>query len=160
MKDTIEKSLGAHILHAARLHRARSGQLLKDLGLFPGQDRVLQLLEAHERMTMGDLAAALKVRPPTISKTIARLSAQGLVARTGSQADARVVDVVLTEAGRERAVLILGLWDRIEEEMSAGLDGKDRRRLRKSLRRAVKNLSATIGAEASEINLVDDDDDA
>jgi DNA-binding MarR family transcriptional regulator len=157
MKDGIEKSLGAHLVHAARLHRARSAQLLRDLGLFPGQERVLQTLAAGHRMSMGDLAATLKVRPPTISKTIGRLAAQGLVTRLGSEADARVVDVMLTEPGEERAALILGIWGQIEDEMTDGLDGKERRRLRKLLRRAARNLTHAVGAEPAGIEPADVD---
>jgi DNA-binding MarR family transcriptional regulator len=159
MKDAIEKSLGAHVAHTARLHRARAAQLLRDLGLFPGQERVLQLLATNNRMTMGDLAGALKVRPPTISKTIGRLAAQGLVVRLGSENDARVVDVMLTEPGEERAALILGIWGQIEEEMTDGLDGKDRRRLRKLLRRATRNLTEAVGAEMTDTEPPDDDED-
>ncbi len=158
MKDAIEKSLGAHIVQAARLHRVRTAQLLKDLGLFPGQERVLQLLATHGRLSMGELAGTLRVRPPTISKTIGRLSAQGLVSRQGSDSDARVVDVTLTDEGQERASNILVIWQQIEDEISDGLDGKDRRRLRKSLKRVSKNLSGTVGNEAPDIDLEDDDD--
>jgi len=158
MKDAIEKSLGAQLIQSARLHRARTAQLLKDLGLFPGQERVLQLLATHDSLTMGDLAAALKVRPPTISKTIGRLSAQGLVARHGSDGDARVVQVRLTDEGRERSSMILSIWEKIEDEMSAELDGKDRRRLRKMLKRLNRNLSAAVGAESGEGEMDEDED--
>ena len=42
---------------------------------------MLQALAAEGALTMGELAAILRVRPPTASKTISRLSALGLVAR-------------------------------------------------------------------------------
>ncbi len=41
-----------------------------------------------------------------------------------------------------------------------GLDGKDRRRLRKLLRRATRNLTEAVGAEMTEIEPHDDDEDA
>jgi DNA-binding MarR family transcriptional regulator len=159
MKDTIGKSLGVHILQLARLHRARTAELLKDLGLFPGQERVLQVLGSQQAMTMGDLAVTLRVRPPTISKTIGRLSAQGLVERRGSESDARVVHVGLTSTGLERAAMIGAIWERIEDELTEGLDGKDRRRLKKSLKKASKNLSQSLGNDGDVADDIDDEDD-
>lgn len=141
MKDPIRKSVGWALVHTSRLHRTRVGERLAALGLFPGQEQVLQALSGTEAMTMGDLAELLRVKPPTASKTIARLSAQGLVARHTEPGDARVVRVRLTEEGIARAASIAHLWDEVEAELLEGFDGKDRKRLRKLLRRAARNLA-------------------
>ncbi len=61
------KSVGWALVQAARLHRARIGDRLADLGLFAGQEQVVQALAAAGSITMGDLAATLRVRPPTAS---------------------------------------------------------------------------------------------
>jgi DNA-binding MarR family transcriptional regulator len=140
MVEKREKSLGRLLILASRLHRARIGEKLQALGLFPGQEQALEALAAGGPMPMGELAARLSVRPPTISKTIARLSAQGLVARSAGGGDGRLVKVELTEDGRARAAAIVGLLDEVDDEMLAAFGGKDRRRLRKLLRRSVKAL--------------------
>jgi DNA-binding MarR family transcriptional regulator len=141
MNNPYAKTVGFELLHAARLHRARSAQLLGEIGLFPGQEQVLTLLAEDER-TMGDLATSLRVRPPTASKTIARLSAQGLVERRGSNGDGRTVRVGLTEEGRMRATAVEAVWRALEAEAVAGLDPKDRKRLRKLLRKLGQNVSS------------------
>ncbi len=146
MKNPIGKSVGWALVHAARLHRTRMGERLSELGLFPGQEQVLQALAASEVLTMGDLAEFLHVKPPTASKTIARLTAQGLVERQNEPGDARVVRVRLTATGAERAVAIERLWDDVEDELLEGFDGKDRKRLRKLLRKTAKNLSGKDSA--------------
>ena len=156
MKDPIAKSLGGMVLQAARLHRFRTAQRLKELGLFPGQERVLYALMDEQAQTMGELAARLQVRPPTVSKTIARLSLQGLVERRGAQHDARVVRVALTERGRERALRMGELWASIEAEMVEKLDGKARRRFRRALKRVTRSLSDAIGGEAALLEAGDD----
>ena len=62
--------------------------LLGEIGLFPGQEQALQVLAQHDNgMTMGELSRTLHVRPPTASKTIARLTAQGLEPAGNSPAD-------------------------------------------------------------------------
>src|SRR5918993_922580 len=127
MKHPGEKSVGWALVHAARLHRGRMGDKLGALGLFAGQEQVLQalgalgLLAGQEQvlqalaapglMTMGELAAVLRVRPPTASKTVSRLAAIGLVERQPEPDDARVVRVKLTADGLAKAAAIERLWD-------------------------------------------------
>jgi DNA-binding MarR family transcriptional regulator len=144
-KSPYAKTVGYELVHAARLHRARAAQLLAELGLFPGQEQVLTLLASEDGRTMGDLAATLRVRPPTASKTIARLASQGLVERLAAGPDGRVVRVALTEEGRRRASAVEAVWETLEEEATADLDGKDRRRLKKLLRKIGRNVAARSG---------------
>lgn len=157
MKSPYAKTVGYELLHAARLHRARSAQLLTELGLFPGQEQVLTLLAAEEGRTMGDLATELRVRPPTASKTVARLAAQGLVERRTVNGDGRVVRVELTEEGRRRAEAVDGVWGELEREAADGIDGKDRKRLRKLLRKLGRNVGAKLGAAPAEDEADDED---
>ena len=163
MKDPVQKSIGYRLTHTARLQKALSARLLATLGLFPGQEAVLKLLSEQDGRTMGDLAAALRVRPPTASKTIARLTSQGLVERRATDGDGRLVRVFLTAAGRERNASIDGVWDQLEAEMVAGLDSKERKRLRKLLRKVEKNLAQRLGADGGlddEGDVADDEDDS
>ncbi|WP_244470553.1 MarR family winged helix-turn-helix transcriptional regulator [Microvirga vignae] len=141
------KSVGWALVQASRLHRSRTGDKLSELGLFAGQEQVLQALASSGPMTMGDLAAILRVRPPTASKTVSRLSALKLVERHTEPGDARVVRVKLTKEGKRKAAAIDALWDEVETELLAGFDNKDRKRLRKLLRKAAKNLAGVTGAD-------------
>jgi DNA-binding MarR family transcriptional regulator len=151
MEDEIRhpgtKSVGWALVQAARLHRSRTGDKLSDLGLFAGQEQVLQALATSGPMTMGDLALMLRVRPPTASKTISRLSAIKLVERHTEPGDARIVRVKLTKEGKRKAESINALWNEVEAELLADFDNKDRKRIRKLLRRAAKNLAGLTGAD-------------
>ena len=157
MKHPGAKSVGWALVQAARLHRSRMGDKLADLGLFAGQEQVLQALAATDIMTMGELASILRVRPPTASKTVSRLATLGLVERHAEPDDARVVRVRLTDEGRRKATAIEQLWDEVEGELLGGLDAKDRRRLRKLLRKSAKNLAVATGADARGLDTPDDD---
>lgn len=161
------KSVGWALVQVARLHRARIGDRLAALNLFAGQEQVVQALAAAGTMTMGDLAATLRVRPPTASKTISRLAALGVVERRAEAGDGRIVRVRLTEAGLAKAEAIERLWDEVEAELLDGFDSKERRRLRKLLRRAARNLAEAAGvtghdseAEADEIEAEEDEIEA
>ncbi len=147
MKHPGAKSVGWALVQAARLHRSRMGDKLAGLGLFAGQEQVLQALAAAEIMTMGDLAAVLRVRPPTASKTVSRLAAMSLVERHAEPGDARVVRVRLTAEGHRKAAAIEHLWDEVESELLRGFDPKERKRVRKLLRKAAGNLADASGAD-------------
>lgn len=157
-KSPYAKTIGYELVHVARLHRARAAQLLTELGLFPGQEQVLTLLAAENGRTMGDLAATLRVRPPTASKTVARLAAQGLVERRTTNGDGRVVRVELTEEGRRRAESVDTVWAALENEAVDGLDGKDRKRLKKLLRKMGKNVAGHLGGVVDDTPDDADDD--
>ena len=146
------RSVGWALVQAARLHRSRIGDRLAALDLFAGQEQVVQALAMAGTMTMGDLAATLRVRPPTASKTISRLAALGFVERRAEAGDGRVVRVRLTEAGLAKAEAIERIWDEVEAELLDGFEGKERRRLRKLLRRAAGNLAEVAGVEGHEID--------
>ncbi|KQO49470.1 MarR family transcriptional regulator [Methylobacterium sp. Leaf91] len=160
------KSVGWALVQAARLHRSRVGDRLAALDLFAGQEQVVQALAVAGTMTMGDLAATLRVRPPTASKTISRLAALGFVERRAEAGDGRVVRVRLTDTGLAKAEAIERIWDDVEAEMLDGFDGKERRRLRKLLRKAARNLADVSGVTGhevdgdSDIELDDDEPDA
>jgi DNA-binding MarR family transcriptional regulator len=145
MKHPASKTIGYQLIHVARLHRARTAKLLEGLGLFPGQEQVIEALAMRDAMSMSELAGILRVRPPTASKTVARLSALGLVERRTAEGDGRVVRVALTKEGRETASAIEALALDIEAEVVGHLDGKDKKRLRKLIRRVEKGLKEALG---------------
>jgi DNA-binding MarR family transcriptional regulator len=151
MKDRFDKSVSKALQFAARLHTARRGEKLSALGLFPGQDVALQSLHQQGSMAMSELATALQVKPPTVSKMITRLSAQGFVERAGSEGDARQVYVTLTDKGAETARVLSSQWSETEEEMLSRLDGKERKQLRRLLRKVAKALSRTTDAGQDEV---------
>ncbi len=150
LRPPAAKSVGWALVQAARLHRARVGDRLAALDLFAGQEQVVQALAAAGSMTMGDLAATLRVRPPTASKTISRLAALGFVERRAEAGDGRIVRVRLTETGLAKAAAIERIWDEVEAELLEGFDNKERRRLRKLLRRVARSLAEAAGVTGHE----------
>jgi DNA-binding MarR family transcriptional regulator len=62
---------------------------------------VLGTLSRYGPMTIGDLAAAEKVQPPSMTRTVAALCAKGLVQRQQHVSDRRVVVISLTESAHE-----------------------------------------------------------
>ena len=85
-----------------RLIVTRLGRRLRrqvEGGLTPSQTSALASLERLGPLTLGDLSAVEGVRPPTMTKIVAALEEEGLVARTTDARDRRVCRVAATEAG-------------------------------------------------------------
>jgi DNA-binding MarR family transcriptional regulator len=134
------RDVGQALTLAARRHRAYTAVLLAEIGLFPGQDQVLQLLANQDGVTMSAIADALRIKPPTASKMIARMAAQGLLERRGTEDDARKVAVFIADEGRNRIDQLQKKARKVEKQALTGLDDKDIRRLRRLLRKVAKNL--------------------
>lgn len=147
-KHPAHKSIGFQLRLAARLHRTRMASLLQDIDLHPGQDQALQML-GEGAATMGEIARSLRIRPPTASKTIARLIQQGLVTRQTTQEDARVITVSLTLEGQEKLIAINTMAEMLEGEIEALFDQQEIKRLRKALRRMSDNLQHHMQDKAS-----------
>ncbi|MIL09839.1 MarR family transcriptional regulator, partial [Salmonella enterica subsp. enterica] len=67
---------------SARLSRTALAARLNGHGFYAGQDQIMLALSHEDGQTPGQLALRLGVRPPTITKTINRLAAQGVLQKT------------------------------------------------------------------------------
>jgi len=138
------KTITHRLAQTARAARVRSGGHLARIGLHPGQESVLKALAEEDGLSMSGLAATLSVQPPTVTKMVSRLAAQGYVERRASSGDGRQAHVFLTDLGRQTIGEVDRSWKRLEKEALSGIDEKDVKRLRRLLRQIEKNLSAAI----------------
>jgi MarR family transcriptional regulator, organic hydroperoxide resistance regulator len=85
---------------ALRLHHRALMRAFARHGIHHGQAMCLRLLSAADDVTQRDLARALHVSSPTVTKMVGSMERAGLVRRRPDAEDARLVRVELTEAGR------------------------------------------------------------
>jgi DNA-binding MarR family transcriptional regulator len=81
-----------------RLNRRLRQQSLA--GLSPAQASALGTVNRLTSPTLGELAAAEQVQPPTVTRLVASLESTGLVARETDEGDRRVVRIKITAEGR------------------------------------------------------------
>ena len=86
--------LAIHLLR--RLRRADAA-----LGISAARLSVLSVIGHAGPHTLGELAAAEQVTPPTMTRLIASLERDGLVTRTIDAGDRRVARIAVTPKGRE-----------------------------------------------------------
>ncbi len=98
-----EKTVDSYISYAlAAAHRklhTELSQKLKALNVQVETWRVLQSLRASEGITMRELAEVVLMNPPTLTKLVDRMVADGLVQRQLSPIDQRRVQLALTDLG-------------------------------------------------------------
>lgn len=144
------KAVMSSLQAAARLSRTALAARLLAHGLYAGQDQIMLLLEEEDGQTPGQLASRLGVRPPTVTKTIGRLQAQGHLEKRGSALDARQAHVFLTPQGRDVIRSIRKAVRKIDRLAFNGLDKKERATLLALLARIEANLTGPGAADEAE----------
>jgi DNA-binding MarR family transcriptional regulator len=86
-------------LSATRL--ARRLRQEADAGLTPSQLSALAVIEVYGPLTLGSLADHERLAPPSITKVVNKLEADGLVLRTIDEADRRITWVATSPQGAE-----------------------------------------------------------
>lgn len=92
----------AEIAARLRLSATRLARRLRQeggTGLTPSQLSALAAVHNNGPLTLGELADHERVAPPSITKCVAKLEADGLLARTPDPTDRRVTRVSTTKAG-------------------------------------------------------------
>lgn len=88
-------------LSVMRLRRRLAHERHPDNELSIGAMAVLGCLHRHGEMTVGELAAAERVQPPSMTRTVNCLEEGGWVTRRPHDTDGRQVLVVISEHGAE-----------------------------------------------------------
>jgi DNA-binding MarR family transcriptional regulator len=110
----------------------------------PAQMDVLDLLVVQDERRMSDVAAALRVDPSTVTRTLQRMEAAGLATRVPDTDDGRVVTVRLTPEGRRRHELVADRRTAILTTILAAFEPADRETLADLLDQFVGSLDRYV----------------
>ena len=115
----------ADALHSAAIHLLRRLRREDDRsGISAAKLSALSVLVFRGPMRLTDLAAAEQVKPPTMTRLVSAMEAEGLVRRRGDQNDARAVRLdatsrgtrILQEGRRRRVRLLASALETLEPE--------------------------------------------
>lgn len=129
------------ISRLARLHKMIAGQLLRRIGLYPGQELVMLHLWETGPQRQTDLVRVLHSDAATMTRTIQRLEHAGFVRRIRSPDDRRSHIVEPTPASLAIRGEVERIWAQLEDVTVAGLDDRTRRRMLKDLQIVESNLA-------------------
>ncbi len=134
-----------------RLFHAQRAYLrphITDLGMGPGQPKLVVYIALHEAATQREVADYFEMDPATACRMLDALEREGLV-QSRAGADRRKKEYVATPAGKQ----VASAWDACcDEQQSVLLEGfsaEEREQFRAYLRRGYENLArAAYGHEA------------
>ena len=130
--------------HAQR-HYLRGG--LREVGLEPGQPKLLEYLSRYGPCRQRELAEYFEIDPAAVSRMLDSLEKRGYVVRRVSDGSRRCDQVAVTEAGRRAAAEWRKRRQETDEVMLRGFTPEERRQLEDFLARAYRNLRAGRGGE-------------
>ncbi|GGN58812.1 hypothetical protein GCM10011579_022620 [Streptomyces albiflavescens] len=131
------------IFRAARVHRIMAGNLLRETGLYPGQELLMMQLWEQGEQRQADLIKTLGLDPSTVTKMLQRLEQSGFVTRSPSPHDRRAVVVNTTRAGQALRDRVLQAWRELESITAAGFSHEEYVQAMRVLTRIEANLTGT-----------------
>ena len=100
--ESLEQEAALNVQKTADHLLATAGDMLKGVSLSPTQYNVLRILRgAGEALACGEIAERMITREPDMTRLLDRLEKRGLITRTRSTSDRRVVATSITQAGLE-----------------------------------------------------------
>jgi DNA-binding MarR family transcriptional regulator len=128
----------------AKVLRAAAEAAIRRHGLRLGQDHLLAALWERDGRAPGEIAGAVNVTTPAVTKVAARLVEAGLIVRRGDDRDNRLVRLWLTDAGRALREPIEAERRLLEDKVTADLTKPERDHLLSALAKIHRSASELL----------------
>jgi DNA-binding MarR family transcriptional regulator len=133
-----EESVSWLLNYAGRLATRRTTSKLQAHGITPPQWAVLAQLMEQDGQSLSGLGAKALFDGPTMTGIVDRLETNGLVQRRRDSSDRRVINLYLTDKGRELMRQLPPIGQLTDEEMLGGLSREEIDCLVNTLRRIIQ----------------------
>lgn len=140
MKSSEYDSLYLIFNSTIRHYYIRTHKLLEEVGLYPGQPRVLQALWVEDGLSQKEIGKQLNIKPSTVTVMINRMEKAGLVKRIQDKEDLRVSKVYLEQKGMDLKDDIKNIGDKVNEETFKGFSNDEKKTMNSYLERICENL--------------------
>lgn len=120
--------------------KTASGEPMRALGVYAGQNFLLEQLWREDGLSPGELARRIGIETPSVTRAAQRMENAGLVRRVPDPEDARLVRVTLTERGWQLRHELPAAMDAVAARALEGLTSEQRAALIDLLQRVEENL--------------------
>ena len=127
-------------VHIGKLLEDRFRSALAEKGIHVGQAKIFSALLNHEKLTQREIAIGLHIKPSTVTGMVQKMEISGFISRGRDKNDDRVINVTLTEKGREAARFTEKMIEQIETDIRAEFSGKEVETLRTPLEKILNTL--------------------
>ncbi|WP_307849701.1 MarR family winged helix-turn-helix transcriptional regulator [Qaidamihabitans albus] len=131
------------IFRVARIHKLLAGQLLREVGLYPGQELLMMRLWDEGPQRQADLAAVLDADAPTVTRSVRRLERAGFVRRSPSPTDGRVTIIEATPASMGLRQAVERIWADLERMTVADMSESRQGDVLQALGELERNLATS-----------------
>ncbi|WP_114813943.1 MarR family winged helix-turn-helix transcriptional regulator [Paraburkholderia kururiensis] len=135
----LESSLGYYLSKARNVLGQRMDRALEPLGLTASQIGVMLLLLWRRANTPYDLSRELSYDSGSMTRMLDRLEKKGLIVRSRSSTDRRVVELTLTAPGEDAARQLPAIIARVLNEQLRGFSEEEVTQLESLLGRFIAN---------------------
>lgn len=135
-----------------RLHYLHSRGFFEKIGIYPGQHALLVAIDRREGQSQKELADYISVKPATVAVMIQRMERAGLLYKKPDPSDRRAFHIFLTENGKEKKMLLDGVFSRMEEECFQDFTEAELDKLAVLLSKVEQNLSKAVTLQNQEHN--------
>lgn len=99
---TVNEQLMEHIFRLYAVLRRGPAASAEKGGRPSAQNRILLMLNESDGISQRDMTTLLRLRPQSVSETLNKLDAAGLIERRPNAGDKRIFNIFLTPDGRSR----------------------------------------------------------
>ena len=112
-----------------------------EIGLSPGQPKVLRFLASHDSCMQREIAEALNIEPATVSRLLSNMEQNGLVIRSTPEECRRAESVSITKAGLSAFARWEEVCRTVEVQSMKGFSEVEMQQFLKNLCRMYQNLT-------------------
>ena len=129
------------LLHqVAHISRYRAMKGMEALGVKPNQAGILFVLYCEGKMSQRQLAEKIGITPPSMTVALRKLEDQGLILKKPDAKDQRVIQIQLSDRGRECIEELKHVLTGMEDIVYHGISPEERMLLRRLLMEMSQNL--------------------
>lgn len=136
LRELVRKMRRMQAMHRALISRAASEQ-----ELHWGQPPILEFIMRSEGCTQQEVAAFLRVSPPSIANSLKRMERAGWIRRETDRENLRKNRLYITEEGKQRSLLCRASCDEVDKTLFAGFTEEELAAFSGYLDRMTENLA-------------------
>ena len=130
-----------HVLFKTlKAHRTICHEQFTKLDLTVGQPKILDFLCEHNGCSQKELAKHCHIEPATATSLLGHLERNGLIYRQANDRDRRVLNVYLTDEGKNRQHMVQKVFEQIDEDSFKGFTEEEKAKTVEYLNRICQNL--------------------
>ncbi len=124
-----------------RVHRRRCLDGFRKFEISKGQPKILNYLAENDGSIQREIAKNCNIEPATVTSILATMEKSGFIERKLNEEDRRIINVYLTEKGKETQRNCQDVICEIEKECFAGFSDEEKEQAKVLFERMYNNLN-------------------